>query len=354
MEESPMEQHPTFESRKRDHLKISLEDRSQSGVGPGFDRVELLHEALPEIDFHEVDLSTSCLGRTVSAPYFISSMTAGHSGGRRINVALANFAQERGLLMGVGSQRRELADGAAREEWRELRRHAPKALLVGNVGLSQVIEHPVGSILGLLESLESAALFVHTNPLQEALQAEGTPRFRGGLAALTELCKRSPVPVILKEVGCGFSAATMSRLRETGLAAVDVSGRGGTHWGRVEAARLSTSSARHDSAWLFSEWGISTVDSLVAAREAATGGLELWASGGVRHGLDVAKALALGATMVGLARPWLEAVTKDETGEALGRLADALDFELRTALFCTGSRTSRDLRENQRWSWRRN
>lgn len=353
MEEHPMEQHPTFEARKRDHIKISLEDRSQSRTGPGFDRIDLIHDALPELDFQDIDLRTETLGLSLAAPYFVSSMTAGHHEGRALNTALAKFAERRGLLMGVGSQRRELSDPEARGEWTELRKIAPRTRFAGNIGLSQLIETPLEKILALVDSLEASLLFVHTNPLQEALQGEGTPRFRGGLEALRRLTKASKVPVVLKEVGCGFSQATLNKLKDSGLAAVDVSGRGGTHWGRVEAARLEGTNPKHDSAWLFSEWGISTVDSLLAAREAQVP-FELWASGGVRNGLEVAKLLALGASMVGLAQPWLKAAAESDADQALENFANALDFELKTALFCTGSRAPADLRQIQRWTWRKN
>lgn len=332
-----------FEKRKSDHLRIALDPRSQAVGQSGLDSVELIHEALPEMNLQEVDMTTSLFldhKIALSSPIFISSMTAGHEQGRQINHALARLSDRRQILMGVGSQRRELTDKEAGQEWIEVRKQAPKALLLGNIGLSQLIESPIDQIRRLIESTEALALFVHLNPLQEALQPEGTANFKAGLAAIENLVKLAGVPVIVKEVGSGFSESTLKRLNDTGIKAVDVSGRGGTHWGRVEGYRSQEDELLYKVAQTFANWGISTVQSLANAKNANVG-YEVWASGGVRSGLDVAKLLALGANKVGLAKPFLAAALQGD--EALDALLNQLELELRIAMFCTGSRNLQEL-----------
>lgn len=267
-------------------------------------------------------------------------MTAGHEKGREINEALARLSDRRQILMGVGSQRRELEDSNAAEEWARVRKQAPKARLLGNIGISQLIKSPIDKLRRLIESTEALAIFVHLNPLQEALQPEGTPEFRHGLQALENLVKMVHVPVIVKEVGCGFSLETLKRLDNTGIFAVDVSGKGGTHWGRVEGFRSQEDELLYKVAQTFSNWGISTVQSLLNAKEARVK-YELWASGGVRNGLEVAKLCALGAHKVGVAKPFLEAALAGD--EALEELVNKLELELKIAMFCTGSKTLKDL-----------
>ena len=189
-------------------------------------------------------------------------------------------------------------------------------------------------------------MIIHTNPLQECIQPEGTPRFRGGLAALEKLCAQLSVPVILKETGCGFSLKTLARLQETGLAAIDVSGRGGTHWGRVESQRLSAEQIQFSAGKTFADWGISTVDSILAAKSLQLTA-EVWASGGVRTGLDAAKLLAMGASMVGMAQPLLAAALEGE--EKLVQQIEQLNYELMVAMFCTGTESVLELRKGDVW-----
>ncbi|HRO67906.1 MAG TPA: type 2 isopentenyl-diphosphate Delta-isomerase [Pseudobdellovibrionaceae bacterium] len=344
------EQDPQFEQRKRDHIRIALDSKAQSEAPAGFESIELLHEALPDLDFSDIDLRTKFQNHVLSVPFFISSMTAGHEHGEEMNRRLAVFSQERGLLMGVGSQRKELQNGTAAQEWKKIRSEAPRAVLLGNLGMAQLIESGTEPVLRLIENLQAAGIFIHLNPLQEVLQLEGTPRFKGGLRALEALVKASPVPVIVKETGSGFSRPTLERFQNAGVAAVDVSGRGGTHWGRVETLRINETDWRSQSGSVFADWGVSTVQSMMNAKELSLR-YQLWASGGVRNGLDVAKLTALGAEMVGLAQPWLQAVMSPEPMTALATLADRIEYELKVALFCTGSRTPSELRE--KWTWRK-
>ncbi len=351
-----MESLSQFENRKQDHIRLALDPKVQTKAH-GLDAVELIHEALPDLSFSEINIETEIgVGRTakkLSSPLFISSMTAGHVEGYAINKALAQLSSRRQILMGVGSQRRELLDATARSEWKNLRKEAPHALLVGNLGLTQLIHTPIALVRELIDSLEALGLFIHLNPLQEVLQPEGTPDFRGGLEKIEEIAKSLSVPVIVKEVGCGFSVETLKRLEATGIYAVDVSGFGGTHWGRIEGLRADQNSVQAQAAATFSQWGISTLESMLNAKEAHVT-YQVWASGGVRNGLEAGKLLALGGTMVGLAQPWLAAYKENENNPAAGleNLADRLDFELKTALFCTGSKSIKEFQEKKVWKWR--
>jgi isopentenyl-diphosphate delta-isomerase len=274
-------------------------------------------------------------------------MTAGHAGGEAINVTLARIASARRWPMGLGSQRRELTDGSARTEWARLRRQAPHGHFFSNLGLTQLISTKPDQVFALVDSLEAAALIIHTNPLQESLQPEGTPQFKGGLKALKAICRKSPVPVILKETGCGFSRDTLERLRDAGLAAIDLSGYGGTHWGRIEGGRAPAESPQQIAAISFAGWGQSTVASLEAAASLKFRATEIWASGGIRSGLDAAKAIAMGARKVGFAKPALEAALVGEA--ALNAWMTRIEFELKVALFCSGCTAPEVLRKGKRW-----
>ncbi len=334
-----------FESRKADHLRLALDPAMEAENV--FSCVRLRHEALPELNFSEVLLETAFWKFKAAAPFFISSMTAGHHQGENVNLTLARVASRRRWPMGVGSQRRELSDPNAKEEWKRLRQSAPRAFLLSNLGLSQLVLTPLSKVLALVEALEAGGIFIHANAMQEALQPEGTPQFKGGIKALEKLCKSSPVPVILKETGCGFSSETLQKIKNIGLAAIDVSGYGGTHWGRIEGGRAPANSPQRAAALTFASWGENTVDSLLAAGKMGNSRLEIWASGGVRSGLDAAKAIALGAKKVGFAKPALEHALKGE--RALENWMDQMEFELKVALFCSGCRTPEALRKGKRW-----
>lgn len=322
-----------FSNRKRDHIRLSLDDRNEAVGGSELDKIQLIHEALPEIDFDEVEINQISLGMDLKTPFLVSSMTAGHRDAININKILAQVCEKKSWLMGVGSQRRELHDPEASKEWQAVRKSAPQALLLGNLGLSQLIQTSVSEVERLVESLEASAMIIHTNPLQECLQPEGTPQFRGGLKALEQVCAQLSVPVILKETGCGFSESTLKKLKSIGLAAVDISGFGGTHWGRIEGDRAGEQTLHSRAANVFSDWGVSTLASLRNAN-AAKVNYEFWASGGIRSGLDAAKVLSLGAKIVGFAKPVLQAALAGE--EVLCKFMDAVEFELKTAMFCSG------------------
>lgn len=340
-----------FEQRKKDHIKLALEEGQQASKARDFDRIEFLHDALPEINFEDVQLNIKSLGRDCPTPYFVSSMTAGHKEGEAINKRLAKACEETGWRLGVGSQRRELSDSNAQKEWAKIRKLAPKAKFLGNIGLSQLIETKTKDIQRLIDNLEPEAFIVHLNPLQECLQGEGTPQFKGGVEAIQRLCEEIKVPVIIKETGCGFSANAIKKLKKTKIAALDVAGLGGTHWGRVEAARLEKSDVRARSGEVFGHWGHGTVESLMAAKQEGLP-CELWGSGGVRNGLDAAKLIALGAVQVGVAKPMMVAALKG-TREIVD-LMHSFEFELKTALFCTGQRTIKEIQQSKVWRWTKN
>lgn len=335
-----------FEERKRDHIKLALDTDSQTPTMSELDKIQLIHEALPELNFDEIELSTEILGSIIPAPIFISSMTAGHTGAVDINAILANVAASKGYFMGVGSQRRELYDHSAAEEWQKIRKKAQNVKLIGNIGLSQVIKCPTDDIRRLCDNIEAYGLFIHCNALQEVIQPEGTPQFKGGLKAITALVEALNVPVIIKETGCGFSIPTLNKLNETGVYAVDISGIGGTHWGRIEGKRANEHTIQQRTAETFKNWGISTVDTLIKAQK-MNFNFQLWGSGGVRNGLDAAKFLVLGAKMVGVAKPMLEYALEGES--SLSHYIDCLEYELKTALFCTGCKNISEFQEIQPW-----
>lgn len=331
-----------FEQRKRDHIEFALMSANQTSELNPFDQFSLIHEALPSIDFDEICINGKRFNKNIEKPLFISSMTAGHEKAVSINRRLIEACSESFWAMGVGSQRRELTDKSAAFEWEPLRKAFPKVSLYSNLGIAQVITTPIAAIQKLVDTIEAEALIIHCNPLQECIQPEGTTQFKGCWEALAKLVREITVPIIIKETGCGFSKKTLKRLNELGVAAVDVSGLGGTHWGRIEGHRAQNDQIRQQSATTFRNWGIDTITSVRNAL-AIMPKFEIWGSGGVRHGLDAAKLFALGASSVGFAKPMLEAAL-DSTEHVLLKM-NTIEYELKTAMFCTGSATLNDLKE---------
>ncbi len=328
----PNAQDEEFSRRKRDHIEISLKSESQAPVDQ-FTRLAFSHNPIPEMNFDEVDISSKVFGHTLSSPFFVSSMTLGHEGAKNLNETILGVCEKKGWMAGVGSQRKQLFNPEAHKECEALRKKFPQLILFGNIGLSQIIDAPVEKIKTLVDSLNAQFLVVHTNPLQEVIQSEGTPQFKGGLMALEKLCTQLPVPVVLKETGCGFSAESFEPLKNLGLSAIDVSGLGGTHWGRVEGLRQTPGDLGFEVAQTFAHWGVSTVESLENGLKSQIP-VPLWASGGVRSGLDGAKLLALGAEKIGFAQPILQEALKGV--EFLEKKMTQLDYELKVALFCLG------------------
>lgn len=333
----------TFEQRKRDHLELAMELAHEAIGLSGLETIILPHEAIPDVRFDDISIYSYRFGKKVPSPFIISSMTAGHPDAINFNARLMEACEVTGWAMGVGSQRRELTDPHAAAEWTELRQHAPNAVLLGNLGIAQLIETSIDDVERLVDALEASGMIIHCNPLQECIQPEGTPHFKGAFEAIAELAEHLSVPVIIKETGCGFSTPTLSRLMSTGIAAVDISGLGGTHWGRIEGARAMKDPIRQHAAETFKNWGISTVDSLQQAIR-LTPNYEVWGSGGVRNGLDAAKLLYLGASTIGFAKPILQAAQKST--EAVITFMQTVEYELKVALFCTGHATIEALQES--------
>lgn len=332
-------------SRKAEHIRINVEeDVAAKGVASGFDEWRLVHRALPEIDLTDVDLGTTLLGRRLRAPLLISCMTGGTTIAQQINARLAAAAQERGLAMGLGSCRVLLEQPDVLPTF-DVRHLAPDVPLLANLGAVQLNRGVTSDdCRRLLEMLRADALVLHLNPLQEALQPEGDTCFAGLLQRIETLCRELDFPVIVKEVGWGIADDLVVSLVECGVAAVDVAGAGGTSWSEVERHRIHDP-VRARIAGAFSGWGIPTATAVMRARDAAPDAY-LIASGGVREGLDVVKALALGADLAAMAGPLLRAAN---AGEQV--LADVLDValgEIRVAMFAMGCARVSDLRAGNR------
>lgn len=336
-----------IERRKGEHLTLAATGDVGSRRGPGWSEIHLVHEALPAVDYDAVDLSASFLGRTLRAPLLIAGMTGGHPRAAEVNAVLARAAQRHGVAMGVGSQRAAARRPHLTDTYAIARREAPDAFLIGNVGAPQLIpqsdESPltVEQIRDLVSSLRADALAVHLNYLQETVQPEGDRQARGVLAALERLCAELAVPVVAKETGAGLSRRSARLLAGAGVAALDVGGLGGTSFAAVEGLRARAGGDRRSATLgeTFRDWGIPTAVSILASLPT---GLPIVATGGVRTGLDAAKALALGATLVGVARPLLQA--------ALGGGDIAADAwmetflaELRATVFLSGIARAADL-----------
>lgn len=334
MSANSSEKHAAFEQRKKAHIDLSLDPRTQGQTASHFEKIHLIHEALPEINLSEVSLETKLLGHLFSSPHFISSMTAGHQNSKLINMRLAKAAATKNWLMAVGSQRRELTDAQASLEWKTIKSQSPKTQFVSNIGLEELIQQPADKIIKLTESVEALGIYVHLNPLQEAFQNLDQANFKNGLAAIKKLCKASPVPVLVKEVGYGISKSTAQKLLLAGVEVIDVAGKGGTHWGLLEGLR-DQSQARllADASLAFKDWGFSAVESLIQCKTLLKS-KSFWASGAIRSGVDSAKCLALGACAVGVAQPLMKAAI--ESDKDVIAVMTRFDYELKVALFGVG------------------
>ena len=335
-----------IERRKGEHLTLAAGEGVETATPAGWDDVHLVHDALPAIDAAEVDLSATLLGRELRLPLLISGMTGGHDRARTVNHVLASVAERAGVAFGIGSQRAALRDPSLVPTYSVAREAAPTAFLVANVGISQLVAQEgepalgMGDIERVLAMVRADALAVHLNYLEESVQPEGQTRARGAREALARLAAACPVPVIAKETGAGITRAVALRLRDLGVKAIDVGGVGGTSFAALEAIRAEAQgeTRRQKLGERFTEWGVPTAVAVVGA---AASGLPVIATGGVRSGLDAAKALALGATAVGVARPLLRAALEGEA--AVLEWIAQFELDLRTATFLSGVARSRDL-----------
>ena len=324
---------PQTARRKDDHIEINLTKAVQATeVTTGFEDLRFIHQALPEIDLADVSVRTSFLGTPLAAPILVSAMTGGTPRGWEITRRLAVAAQEHGLPMGVGSQRAAVED-PERARYFRVRDVAPDIFLMANLGAIQLnLGYGVDQCRRVVDMIEANALVLHLNPLQEALQPEGDTGFGNLLHRIEDVCRLLDVPVVVKEIGCGISGGVARRLAEAGVASIDVGGAGGTSWSGVEHYRATDRVWRQVSA-TFADWGIPTATSLRMVREAVPD-IPVVASGGMRNGLEAAKALALGAVLAGFAGPLLRAADAGE--DVLDDLVRATIEEVRLAMFCTG------------------
>jgi len=326
--------------RKTDHIRINLEQDVRSAKTTGFERIEFIHQALPELNLEKVDLSLSLFGKKLSAPILISSMTGGTEEAKKINRRLAQAAQEIGLAMGVGSQRAALENPVLIDTFSIARKVAPDILLFANLGAVQLnYGFDINQCRRAVDMLAADALILHLNPLQEAVQADGNINFSGLAKKIEGICRRLGKPVIVKEVGWGISQRTAKLLANCGVAAIDVAGAGGTSWSQVEMYRAADDLAR-DLAATFIGWGIPTLDSILNVRKAAPG-MTIFASGGLKDGLDIAKSIALGATLGGMARKALIAAA--DSSKKTVEMLKLTEMQIRITMFSSGIKNIRDL-----------
>jgi len=331
---------PSTESRKVDHIRINLEQNVQfPHLTTGLEHYRFIHQALPEINFPEIDTSITLFGKSVASPIVISSMTGGTDMAYRINQNLATAAQTHNIAMGLGSQRAAIENNDLAYSY-QVRNVAPDILLFANIGAVQLnYKYGVDQCQRAVEMIQADALILHFNVLQEAVQPEGDMNFAGLLNKVETVCKGVSVPVIAKEVGWGFSERNARDLANAGISAIDVAGAGGTSWSEVEYHRAPTSfHARVASS--FADWGIPTADALQYAKAGAPN-LPIIASGGLRDGIDIAKCIALGATLGGMAGAFLKAA--DNSIEVVDQLIREITAQLRIAMLCSGAKNIAEL-----------
>jgi isopentenyl-diphosphate delta-isomerase len=326
--------------RKADHIRINLEENVQfPHLTTGLERYRFVHQALPELDLDQIDTTLSLFGRRLHAPLLISSMTGGTPEAASINLTLAAAAQEHRIAMGLGSQRAAIENPDLASTF-QVRRAAPDILLFANLGAVQLnYGYGVAQCRQAVEMAEADALILHLNVLQEAIQPEGDTRWSGLLRKIEQVCRSLPAPVIAKEVGWGLSEKAARQLASAGVAALDVAGSGGTSWSEVEYHRAPTT-FHAQVARSFADWGIPTVTSLQMARRGAPD-LILFASGGLRDGIDIAKCVALGATLGGIAGPFLRAAM--QSAEVLDEQIRVVVAQLCIAMQCAGAASLDDL-----------
>lgn len=323
-----------IKSRKDDHIRINLEEDVRSTLSNGLEQYRFIHNALPEIDFKEIDLSQKLFNKKIALPILISSMTGGTPQAFQINQMLAQAAEKFGLAMGVGSQRAAIKNHTLVETF-NVRKFAPNILLFSNLGAVQLnYGYGIDECKSAVEMIHADGLILHLNPLQEAIQPEGDTNFSGLLKKIEIICHNLPVPVVVKEVGWGISDVLARQLLNIGVSAIDVSGAGGTSWSQVERFRL-VDPIGIKVAEAFLDWGIPTADALVKVRSSFPD-IPIFASGGLKTGMDVAKSLALGANLAGMASVFLKSavVSLDHLIETI----TIIERIIRISMFVTGSK----------------
>ncbi len=329
--------------RKDDHIRINLEEDVKSSLSTGLEKYQLIHQALPEISLSDVDMSQVLFGKVLPVPLLISSMTGGTDRAEQINRNLATAAHEIGCCMGVGSQRAAIENPEVKETF-NIRKYAPGILAFANIGAVQLnYGYGVDQCQKAVDMIEADALILHLNPLQEALQLEGNSNFSNLAKKIAEIKKSLNVPLIVKEVGWGMSRQTAKRLFEAGVDAIDVAGAGGTSWSQVEMHRLKDPYQAQTAA-AFRDWGIPTAISIKNARWTSEG-WPIFATGGLRTGVDIAKCLALGASLGGMAGVFLKAANQnlETTINVMKMIID----QIRIAMFATGSKDLQSLNRDK-------
>ena len=329
------------QQRKKEHLELCLDTESVSSPSStGLEAYRFIHNALPELDIDEIDISATFLDKRLSAPVLISSMTGGFDLARKVNRNLAAAAQMLGLAMGVGSQRVAIEEPSATTSF-QVRDIAPDILLLGNLGAVQLnYGYGIEQCRRAVAMIDADGLIFHLNVLQEAVQPEGNRNFKGLTAKIAAVCKDLAVPVVAKEVGNGISVDVAVRLHRAGVRAIDIAGKGGTSWSAVEAQRAAKMGRRADAA--FADWGIPTEEALISVRKALPN-VQLVASGGIRSGLDIAKSIALGADIAALGQPLLSAAL--ESADKVVEFLAGVIHELKVSMLCLGAKDLRALRQ---------
>ncbi|MDD1779427.1 MAG: type 2 isopentenyl-diphosphate Delta-isomerase [Candidatus Helarchaeota archaeon] len=334
------------ENRKLEHLKICLEKNVQfKSKTPGFEEIELIHHALPELDYQKLETKTTFLGREFDYPILINAMTGGHPVSKKINGLLAQIALKFNIPIEVGSQRAALENSALEDTYRVVRDISSDIFVIGNIGAAQLVSgYGVKELEKCINMIDANALAIHLNPLQEILQKEGNLNFQDILTTLKKLIKQIDIPIIIKETGAGMNDIDLKLLKSIGVEYVDVSGAGGTSWPAIEAFRHEEDIEISEVAKAFWDWGIPTaVSTMIAARL----GFKVIASGGIRTGIDIAKAIACGADYVGIALPFLKNAY-NENLEALVTQMNILIKELKGCMFLTKSLNIVELKSAER------
>jgi len=332
-----------IETRKMRHIRVSLEEDVEGDIGTGLQDVRLIHRALPEIDLDDVSTEATLFGKRLKAPLIISAITGGTGEAKKINETLARVAEEKGIGIGVGSQRIAIAQPETEHTFRVVRDLAPTAFVMGNMGCPQLsLGWGADEAKRCVEMVDADALALHMNPLQEAVQLGGDTNYRGILDKVKEVTEALQVPVVMKETGCGVAYEDALRMEAAGAKGVEVSGVGGTSWSAVEY-HIAREVGKKDQEYLgraLWNWGIPTAVSVAEISQRTS--LTVIASGGIRTGAEIAKSFSLGADAAGIAKPFLEKAV--EGYDALSQHVDHIIRELRVVMFLVGARNLEELK----------
>ncbi|MFX1319022.1 MAG: type 2 isopentenyl-diphosphate Delta-isomerase [Promethearchaeota archaeon] len=331
------------EDRKLDHIRICLESEVESSIPTGFDDITLVHNAVPELNLDDVDIRTTFLGHKLQAPLMVTAMTGGHQEALAINKHIAQAVESLGLAMGVGSQRAAVEDASLTDSFTVTREHAPTAFLVGNIGAPQLsLGWGVEEAQTAIDMIHANALAIHFNAAQEAVQPEGEATFAGVLSSIKKLTTKLSTPLIAKETGAGLNQSSAKALMAAGVKALDVAGLGGTSWPKVEAKRAKPEDAMKATLgrW-FTDWGIPTAVATFEVAHHVKKRIPIIASGGIRTGIDIAKAIAIGADLAGVALPVLSSAIID--AQAVQLFLASLIHGLKAAMFLVGASNLKEL-----------